>query len=121
MSLYALSAASTAAAAIEGGTVVGFKAGEGRMEHFPAWNDDDIEACGHLLAPEYLPRQALGAVPNDCGPEFPGCSHTEPQHGAAVRQYHQIHEPPAHPHSLAVDTFEIGSASDALDSRQRVA
>jgi hypothetical protein len=34
---------------LEGGTVVGFKAGEEGIEHFPPRNDDDIEALAGLF------------------------------------------------------------------------
>ena len=36
-----------AVAPFEGGVIVGFEAGEGSIEHFPARHDDDIEAGGH--------------------------------------------------------------------------
>jgi hypothetical protein len=42
--------------------IVGLKRGEGGIEHFPARHDDDVVTGGHLVAPEDLSREALGAV-----------------------------------------------------------
>jgi hypothetical protein len=52
-------------AAFERGTVIGFETDEGSIEHFPARHDDDVEAGGHLVAPEHLTSEALGAVAID--------------------------------------------------------
>jgi hypothetical protein len=46
----------------KGGSVVGFEAGEGGIEHFPARHDNDIDAGGELLPPEHLATEAPGAV-----------------------------------------------------------
>jgi len=45
--------------------VVGFEAGEGSIEHFPARDDDNVEAGFHLVAPEHLAGEALGAIAID--------------------------------------------------------
>jgi hypothetical protein len=50
---------------LESGVIVGFKAGEGSIEHFPARHDHDIKSGGHFVATEQLARQALGAVAFD--------------------------------------------------------
>jgi hypothetical protein len=53
---------------IKGLYVVGFKGGEGSIEHFPARHDHDVqsgprlERRSNLMAPEQLPRQALRAI-----------------------------------------------------------
>jgi hypothetical protein len=47
---------------LEGGTVIGFKAGEERIEHFPPGHDDDVEPFDRLVPPEHLAGQAFGPV-----------------------------------------------------------
>jgi hypothetical protein len=45
--------------------VISFEAGEGGIEHFPARHNDDVEAGGHVVAPEHLAGEALGAIAID--------------------------------------------------------
>ena len=45
--------------------VIGFEAGEGGIEHFPARHDDDVGAGGHLVTPEHLAGEAFGAIAID--------------------------------------------------------
>ena len=65
MDLYAATSASTKAIATrparvrlvtvasgESGAVIGLKAGEGRIEHFSARDEDDLESGWRLLSPE---------------------------------------------------------------------
>jgi hypothetical protein len=49
----------------ESGVIVGFEAGKGSIEHFPARHDHDIKSSGHSVAPEQLARQALGTIAFD--------------------------------------------------------
>jgi len=110
-----------APAAFERSAVIGFNAGEGRIEHFPTWNEDDIEASGHLLAPEHLARQAFGAVALDRRPELSRRGNPEPRHLAAIRQHNERHESAPRPGSFAVDALEIGPAPDPFGRGQRLA
>jgi hypothetical protein len=70
---------------LESGVVVSFEAGEGSIEHFPARYDDDVEAGGHLMTPENLAGQPLGAVAINRRADLPGRRHAEPRRRAAVR------------------------------------
>ena len=107
-----------ATVALENGVVIGFEAGEGGIEHFPARHDDDVETGGDFMAPEHLSGETLGAVPFDGRPEFPRGSHTEPRRGSAIRQHEQCHEAAMDPSALFVDALEFGPAADALGNRQ---
>ena len=107
-----------ATVAFENGVVIGFEAGEGGIEHFPARHDDDVEAGGDFMAPEHLSGETFGAVPFDGRPEFPRGSHTEPRRGSAVRQHEQCHEAAMDPSAFFVDALEFGPAADALGNRQ---
>jgi hypothetical protein len=48
----------------KGGGVIGFKAGERRIEHFPAWHKDDIQPRRRFLFSEQLAGETLGPVPH---------------------------------------------------------
>ena len=78
--------------------VVGFKGGEGSMEHFPARHNHDIqswlglESWSDLVAPEQLPRQALRAIPTDGRTQFTACGDTQPRVGARIRDNDDSHE-----------------------------
>ena len=97
MDLYAASAPRTRAAAArptrvgvftftsgEGVCVIGLKAGEGRIEHFPARHDDEVETGWRFVFPEQLTGQALGSVPHDRGPQLSCGCHTQPASQASV-------------------------------------
>lgn len=101
--------------------VVGFNAFKGSIEHFPAWNDDDIEPRSHLPAPKHLAGQALGAIPIDRRPELPGGRDSKPRRRPPVRQHKQRHEAAVHPRALFVDALEFWSSTDALGGGQRLA
>lgn len=107
-----------AAVAFENGVVIGFEAGEGGIEHFPARHDDDVEAGGDLMAPEHLSGEAFGAVPNDGRPEFPRGGHTETRCIPAICKHEQGHEASMDPSTILVNALEFGPAADALGNRQ---
>lgn len=107
-----------AAVSLENGVVIGFEAGEGGIEHFPARHDDDVEAGGDFMAPEHLSREAFGAVPNDSRPEFPRGGHAKTRRSSAIRQHEQSHEASMDPGAILVDALEFGPAADALGNRQ---
>ena len=106
------------AVALENGVIVGFEAGEGGIEHFPARHDDDVEAGGDFMAPEHLSGETFGAVPFDGRPEFPRGGHTKTWCGTAIRQHEQCHEAAMDPSAFFVDALEFGPAADAFGNRQ---
>jgi hypothetical protein len=68
----------------EGVCVIGLKAGEGRIEHFPARHDDDVEAGWRFLSSKQLAGQALGSIPHNCGAQLPCRRHAQPAPHAPV-------------------------------------
>jgi hypothetical protein len=62
----------------EGVCVIGLKAGEGRIDHFPARYDDDVETGWRFVFPEQLAGQALGSVPNDRRTQLSCGGHAQP-------------------------------------------
>jgi hypothetical protein len=48
----------------ESGAVIGLKAGEGRIEHFSARYEDDIQARGRFLLSKQFAGETLGPVPH---------------------------------------------------------
>ena len=106
------------AVALENGEVIGFEAGEGGIEHFPARHDDDVEPGGGFMAPEHLSGEAFGAVPFDGRPDFPRGSDTEPRRGSAIRQHEQCHEAAMDASAIFINALEFGPAADALGNRQ---
>ena len=71
--------------ALEGGLVISFEVGEGRIEHFPPRYDDDVDGGSHLVTPEDLAGQSLGAVAINRRADLPRRRHAEPRSLAAVR------------------------------------
>ena len=103
---------------LEGRAVVGFKARKGGIEHFPARNDDDVEAHGRVLTTKYLAAQPLDAISIDRGPNFPRRRHAEPSYGSAIRQQEQGHEPAVNACPRLVNTFEVQPAPNTPGGRQ---
>ena len=98
----------------EGGVVIGLKAGEGCIEHFPARHEDDIQARRPFLLSEQLPGKALGPVPHNRGAEFSSSGHAKPAPVAAVWRHEQGHEPAGQPQAVFVCPLEFRSPSDAI-------
>jgi len=71
-------------ASSEGGCVVGFKAGKGRIEHFPARHEDDIQSRHRLLSPEQLAGKTFGAIPYNSGTELACGGYSESTMAVAV-------------------------------------
>ena len=75
----------TVAALLEGPSVIGFKGGEGSIEHFPARHNHDVESRLRLeswsdfVAPEQLPRQALRAISSDGRSQLAAHRNTQPR------------------------------------------
>ena len=102
-----------AIAAGKGGKVVGFKAGERCIEHFPARHDDDVQTGRDRVAPEHLARQPFGAVAFDGRSQFSRGRDAEPRGGAAIRHHEQHHEPSVDSRAGLVGALEFGPATDA--------
>jgi hypothetical protein len=96
----------------EGGGVIGFKAGERRIEHFSPRHEDDIKSRWRLLFSEQLAGETLGPVPHDGGAEFPCGGNTQPTPLAAVWRHEQGHEPARQPQAVFVRLLEFWSSSD---------
>src|SRR5918992_4559887 len=91
------------AAALEGSFIVGFKAGEGSIEHFAARYDDDVVAGRNLVAPEDFPRQALDAVTFNSPAQLTGRGNAAALSLAAIRQQEHRHESPGHARAFVID------------------
>ena len=98
----------------EGCGVVGLKAGEGRIEHFPAGYQNQIQPRRRLVFPEQLAGEALGPVPHDSGAEFSCGGDTKPAPRAAVGRHEQGHEPARQSHAVFVRLLELGTTPDAF-------
>ena len=68
----------------KGGRVIGFKAGKGRIEHFPARHEDDIQSRHRLLSPEQLAGKTFGAIPYNSGTELACGGYSESTMAVAV-------------------------------------
>jgi hypothetical protein len=90
--LYAATSPSTRAIAARSLTVtsgersgvVGFKAGERRIDHFPARHEDDVESRWRFPSPEQLAGETFGPVPDNSGANLPCGCYTESAPVAAV-------------------------------------
>ena len=104
--------------------VVGFKGGEGSIEHFPARHNHDIqswlslESWSDLVAPEQLPRQALRAISTDGRPNLTACGHAQPRVGACIGNHNDGHEARVKSSSVRIRTFEFKASADALAGSQ---
>lgn len=100
----------------EGACVIGLKAGKGRIEHFPARHDDDVESRWRFQSSEQLTGKALGPVPHDCGAKLPGSGHAQPAPCASVRGDEQRHEPAAQTLAVLISPFEFRTSSNPFVS-----
>jgi len=109
-----LRAGSFTIAALEQGTVVGFKCGERRIEHLAAWNDDDVDRRRGLVSAEQGPGQAFGAVAFDGIPQFAGGGNAESSGGSPILDDEQGHEAPVQFDACVVRPFELRATPDTL-------
>jgi hypothetical protein len=105
-------------ASVKGVCIIDLEAGEGRIKHFPARHDDDVQAGRDLMTPENLTREAFGAVPFYRTPELSTSRDTESRDGSAVGDHEERHEARRDSKARRIRTFEVGSASNALGRRQ---
>jgi hypothetical protein len=104
--------------------VVGFKGGEGSIEHFPARHNHYIqprrglESWSDLVAPEQLPRQALRAISTDGRSQLSVCRHAEARMLAGIPHNDQCHETRVKSSPFRVRAIELLTATDPLARRQ---
>jgi hypothetical protein len=102
----------------EGGHVIGFKAGERCIEHFPARHDDDVETVRNLVAPKQLAGEAFGAVSYHGRPEFPRGSHPQSRPSASIGYHKQHHESAVNPDAGGVGSLELRAAPNPICTTQ---
>lgn len=102
----------------EGGLVVGFEAGEGDIEHFPARHDHDIETRSNFVTPENLPSPALREIAFNSRPQLLRCRHAKPRRSASVGEDEEGHEPAVNPGARRVDTLKLRPAPDTFGRRE---
>jgi len=104
--------------------VVGFKSGEGSIEHFPARHNHYIqprpglESWSDLVAPEQLPRQALCAISTNGRSQLAACCDTQPRMLAGIPHDDQCHETRVKSSAFRVRAIKFLAAADALARRQ---
>jgi len=96
----------------EGLCVIGLKAGEGRIEHFPARHDDDVEAGWRFQSSEQLAGQTLGSVPHDRGAQLPCGCHAQSTPRGPVWRHEEGHEAAAQALAVLIGPLEIRTLSD---------
>jgi hypothetical protein len=106
------------AAAVEGSVIVGFKAGEGGIEHFPARHDDDVVPSDDFVAPEDFTRQSLGPVSFNGVTKLASCGHAKPGRGTVGGEHEQGQITAVDAPTFVIDALEVGSAPDPLVGRQ---
>jgi hypothetical protein len=105
-------------APVKGVCIVTLEVGKGCVKHFPARNDDDVQAGRNLMTPEDLPRDPFGAIPLHRNPELPPDRDAQPRHRCAVRDDEQRHETPGYSNARLVGPLEIRSPANPLGRRQ---
>jgi hypothetical protein len=65
-------------ASVKGVCIVTLEAGKGRIKHFPARDDDDVQTGRDLMTPEDLPSEPLGAISFHCSAELPARCDAQP-------------------------------------------
>jgi hypothetical protein len=97
---------------------IGFKTGEGCIQHFPPRHDDDVIRAGWFVTPEDFARQALGAIAFDGVPHLTRGGYAEAGAGPRRGEQEHGHEAPGDPCPLVVHALELGPAPDALGRPQ---
>ena len=98
----------------ESACVIGLKAGKGRIEHFPARHDDNVESRWRFQSSEQLAGETLGPVPHGRGAKLPGSRHAQSAPCASVRGDEQCHEPAAETLAVLISPFEFRTSSNPL-------
>jgi hypothetical protein len=112
----------TLTALLEGLGVVGFKDGEGSIEHFPARHNHNVESRLRvekgLVAPEQLPRETFCAISANSRSQLAAGRYSQPRVRARVRDNDDGHEPRVNPDSSRIRTFKLRAAANSLMGRQ---
>ena len=109
---------------LEDTCVVGFKGGEGSIEHFPARHNHDVQSnwplksWSHLVAPEQLPRQALRAISMNGCSQLAAGRDTKTRMLAGIPHNDQCHETRVKSSAFRVRAIELLTAADTLTRRQ---
>ena len=98
------------------GAEIGFKAGEGRIEHLSARHDNDIESCGRFVVTEQLAREPFCAVPDDGRAKLPGRRDSQTALRGSIRPDEYRHEPPRQTHAVVVRVLELRAFPDTLSA-----
>lgn len=109
------------ATALERGKVIGFKGGEGSIDHFPARHDDHIQAGVKLVPPEQFPGQPFGSVPDDGSTHLPCGCNTYSWCPTTVFHDEHGHIPALNPNARIVGTLEFRASPHALRPPERLA
>ena len=83
-------------ASVKGVCIVTLKADKGRIKHFAAWHDDDVQAGRDLMTPEDLTSEPLGTISLDRDTELPARGDAQPGRCTAVCGDEQRHEAPGY-------------------------
>lgn len=65
-------------ASVKGVCIVTLEAGKGRIKHFPARHDDDVQAGLDLMTPEDLASEPFRAISLDRGTKLPAGRDAQP-------------------------------------------
>jgi hypothetical protein len=98
----------------EGVCVIGLKAGEGRIEHFPARHDDDVEAGWRFQSSEQLAGQTLRSVPHDRGAQLSRGCHAQSAPRGPVWRHEEGHETATQALAALIGPLEFRTLSDPL-------
>jgi hypothetical protein len=105
-------------ASVKGVFIVTLEAGKGRIKHFPARDDDDVQPGRDLMTPEDLPSEPLRAIPLNRRTKLAAGGDSQPRYRAAVRCDKERHEARRNPHASRVRPFEVRSAANSLGRRE---
>jgi hypothetical protein len=105
-------------ASVKGVRIVTLEARKGRIQHFPARHDNDVQAGSDLMTPEDLSSEPLGAISLNRDTELPAGGNTQPRHRTAVASDEEGHEPPGDPNTGCVRALKIDASPNALARRQ---
>ena len=96
----------------EGACVIGLKAGEGSIEHFPVRHDDDVESRRRFQFSEQLAGKALGPVPHDRGTQLSCGRYAQSTPHAPILRHEQRHEAAAQAQAVLIGLLEFRTPSD---------
>ena len=100
------------------GEILGFNGGKGRIQHFPARNDDEVEPANRLMAPKDLAGEAFGAIAIDGRPQLSRGGNAQPCCRPGIRHDEQRHQTAVLAGAIRLGAFELGPAANPLRARQ---